>query len=240
MSCVEEACKLASRVSINIEAPTPEHLATLATGKELDRGILEAMRLVKRIRERYRGRAPAGQTTQFVVGAANETDKDILHASHALYKDLGLNRIFFSAYHPIPGSRLEHIPAAPPMREHRLYQSEWLLRVYRFSMEDIDQALTEGGDLDIAQDPKMVIAKKQPWLFPIDVNDASYRQLLRIPGIGPTSARRIVQAREEHTIRSLGELGKLGCASKRAAPFLWLKDMETESRNFAVQVPLFA
>ena len=240
LGCVEEACRLASRVSVNMEAPTVHHLAQLATGKDLHKGILEPMRWVKRIMATHEAHAPAGQTTQFVVGAAGETDKDILHTAHNLYGGMGLRRIYFSAFRPVDGSRLEDVGPAPPMREHRLYQSDWLLRVYRFPPEDVELALTTNGNLPLLKDPKLAIAEKQPWLFPLDVNKASYEELLRVPGIGPTSARRIVRTRKEHAIASVRELRKMGAAAKRAAPFLWLKDMERPSRPFAIQVPLFA
>jgi predicted DNA-binding helix-hairpin-helix protein len=240
IDCVEAACRLASRVSVNMEAPTSHHLARLASGKDLQAGILEPMRWVKQIQMTHTTHVPAGQTTQFVVGAAGETDGDILNTAHSLYKDLSLARIYFSAYHPMGDPRLEGVPPAPPMREHRLYQSDWLLRVYRFSFQEVGLALKEGRDLPLSKDPKLVIAERQPWLFPVDVNRASYEELLRVPGIGPVSARRIIQVRREHAISSLKELREMRAAARRAAPFLWLKDTERNSRPFAIQAPLFA
>lgn len=238
-SCVEEACRLASRVSVNMEAPTPEHLSKLSVRKDLYKGILEPMRLVQRLVSSHQVRLPAGQTTQFVVGAAGESDKDILEATHNLYKEVGLARAYFSAFRPVPDSRLEHIKAAPPMREHRLYQSDWLLRVYKFSLQEVELALKKDGNLPLSKDPKLLIAERQPWLFPVDVNTADYHELLRVPGIGPASAKRIVQARRQHRILSVKELRQLGAATTRAASFVWLKHMERSSRPFAVQSPLF-
>ena len=240
IDCVEAACRLASRVSVNMEAPTSRHLARLASGKDLQTGILEPMRWVKQIKMDHVTQVPAGQTTQFVVGAAGETDGEILNAAHSLYNDLTLTRIYFSAYRPMGDPRLEGVPPAPPMREHRLYQSDWLLRVYRFSFQEVGLALKEGRDLPLSKDPKLVIAERQPWLFPVDVNRASYEELLRVPGIGPISARRIIRVRREHAISSLKELKEMRAAARRAAPFLWLKDMERKSRPFAIQAPLFA
>jgi predicted DNA-binding helix-hairpin-helix protein len=240
LDCVEEACKLATRVSVNMEAPTAVHLARLSGKKDLDKGILTLMRWAKRTMAADERRAPAGQTTQFVVGAASEADHDILEATHRLYGDIGLRRVYFSAFRPVPGSRLEDVRPAPPMREHRLYQSDWLLREYRFSLSEVELALKSDGNLPLSKDPKLLIAERQPWLFPVDVNKAAYEELLRVPGIGPLSARRIIQVRREHAIASPEELRKLGAAAKRAAPFLWLKDAERASRQFAFQAPLFS
>jgi putative DNA modification/repair radical SAM protein len=238
-SCVEEACHVATRVSVNIEAPTAEHLAKLSSKKNLNKGIIEPMRWVRQIRATTEGATPAGQTTQFVVGAAGEHDRDILRMSGSLYKDMRLQRIYFSAFLPVAGSRLEGLGPAPPIREHRLYQSDWLLRVYRFSLDEVELALKRDGDLPLTKDPKLVIAEKQPWLYPVDVNKACYEELLRVPGIGPLSAKRILNTRNLHTIRSLDELRKMGTAIKRAAQFLWLKDTERSSQPFAIQAPLF-
>jgi len=238
-SCVEEACRLASRVSVNMEAPTPEHLSKLSVRKDLYKGILEPMRLVSRLVSAHQGRLPAGQSTQFVVGAAGESDRHILETTHGLYKEVGLARAYFSAFRPVHDSRLEHVRPAPPMREHRLYQSDWLLRVYRFPLQEVELALKKDGDLPLSKDPKQLIAEKQPWLFPVDVNTADYYELLRVPGIGPISAKRILQVRRQHSISSVKELRQLGAATTRAASFVWLKDMERSSRPFPMQSPLF-
>jgi putative DNA modification/repair radical SAM protein len=240
LACVEEACRLASRVSVNMEAPSARHLARLSSRKELDKGILEPMRWAQRTMAADPGLVPAGQTTQFVVGAAGESDSDILHAASNLYRDVGLRRAYFSAFQPVRDSPLENAPPTPPMREHRLYQCDWLLRIYGFSLSEVELALGRDGNLALSTDPKLVVAQKQPWLFPVDVNAASFRELLRVPGIGPLSARRILRTRREHKITSLEELRKMGAANRRAAPYLWLKDMERPSRPFAIQHPLFS
>jgi len=239
LACVEEACRLADRVSVNMEAPTAAHLARLSSRKDLYNGILEPMRWVKKVISRNETLVPAGQTTQFVVGAAGETDRDLLHATAQLYSDVGLRRAYFSAFRPIRDSRLEGARATPSTREHRLYQSDWLLRIYGFSLSEVELALGRNDKLPLAKDPKLVIAERQPWLFPVDVNNATHEQLLRVPGIGPISARRIIQTRREHTIRSLVELRKMGVATRRATPFLWLKEMQGPSL-FPVQISLFA
>jgi len=223
--CVEEGCKLASRVSVNIEAPTAQHLAKLSSKKDLYQGILEPMRWVKQLIATNETLVPAGQTTQFVVGASGETDRDILHTTEALYNEIELRRAYFSAFRPISGSRLEELRPTLPMREHRLYQADWLLRVYGFTPQEVELALGESGNLPLTKDPKLVIAQKQPWLFPIDVNRASYDELLRVPGIGPVSAGRIIEARSEHSIFSLEQLKKMRVITKRAVPFIWFQGM---------------
>ena len=223
--CVEEACKLANRVSINMEAPTTHHLAKLSSKKDLRQHIVERMRWVKQLTSINESLVPSGQTTQFVVGAAGETDHDLLQTTTALYREIGLRRAYFSAFQPVRGSRLEGVRATPPMREHRLYEADWLLRIYGFSLREVELALGPEGNLPLKEDPKLVIAEKQPWLFPIDVNRASYEELLRVPGIGPTSARRIIEARMEHSIFSLDQLRKMRVVTKRAAPFIWFNGM---------------
>lgn len=223
--CIEEGCKLANRVSLNVEAPTARHLSKLSSKKDLYRDILERMRWAKQIMDSNEGLVPSGQTTQFVVGAAGETDRDILQTAAALYREIELRRIYFSAFQPIPESPLEGLCPTPPLREHRLYQTDWLLRVYGFSPQEVELALGEKSNLPLTKDPKLTIAQKQPWLFPVDVNRASYEELLRVPGIGPVSAKRIVEARREYSIFSLDQLKKMRVVTGRAASFIWFQGM---------------
>lgn len=223
--CVAEGCRLASRVSVNMEAPTAQHLAKLSSKKDLSQGIVQRMRWVKQLVATDERLVPSGQTTQFVVGAAGETDRDILHTTEALYHDMELRRVYFSAFRPIRGSRLEGLRPVSPLREHRLYQADWLLRVYGFSPQELELALDKSSNLRLSRDPKLVIAQKQPWLFPVDVNTASYDELLRVPGIGPVSAGRITEARKEHSIFSLQQLKKMRVATNQAAPFIWFQGM---------------
>jgi putative DNA modification/repair radical SAM protein len=229
--CIEAACRLASRVSVNIEAPTAPYLARLSRKKDLHHGILERMRWVKQLISKYENLVPSGQTTQFVVGAAGETDRDILRATKALYSEISLRRIYFSAFRPIMNSPLEELQPTPPMREHRLYQADWLLRVYRFSLDEVGLAIDSNGSLSLGKDPKLTIARKQPWLFPLDLNKAAYEELIRAPGIGPTSAKRIIQARREHSILSLQQLKKMGVVTSRALPFIWFKGMLADEKQ---------
>jgi predicted DNA-binding helix-hairpin-helix protein len=120
---------------------------------------------------------------------------------------------------------LEGVPAAFAMREHRLYQADWLLRVYGFSFNEVDLALGKTGNLALGKDPKFIITQAQPWLFPVDVNNASYNELLRVPGIGPTSAQRILFAHSVRSINSPEQLRKMRVVIKRAAPYIRFKGM---------------
>jgi len=219
-SCVEEACRIATRVSVNMEAPTAAHLARLSSRKDIHSGILERMNWVKRLTEKHPGLAPGGQTTQFVVGAAGETDRDLLVRTDSLYSEIGLKRVYFSAFRPIHESRLENLTPTPPLREHRLYQADWLLRIYGFSIKEVDLALSQSGNLPLDRDPKQLIAREQPWFFPVDINKASYVELLHVPGIGPASARKIIEVRKESKIDSLKQLQKMRVVVKRAAPYI--------------------
>jgi len=228
---VEQACRIANRVSVNIEAPTERHLARLSSKKAIYNDIVERMRWMKTIMDTNEGITPSGQTTQFVVGASGEADRDILRTTSALYREVDLRRAYFSAFQPVSRSPLEGVPAAPPMRQHRLYQADWLLRVYGFSPHEVELALGADHNLPLKRDPKMMIALRQPWLFPVDVNTACYEELLRVPGIGPISAGRIMEARRDFSITSLEQLRKMGAVTKRAMSYVRYASMLAEEKQ---------
>jgi len=228
---VEEGCRLANRVSVNMEAPTVQHLSRLSSRKDLYQGILEPMYWVKKLKAANDRLVPSGQTTQFVVGAAGETDRDILRTTTALYQELALQRVYFSAFRPVRNSPLEGQPPTPPLREHRLYQTDWLLRVYGFTHSEVELALGRTGNLPLSRDPKLVIAGKQHWLFPVDVNAASYDELLRVPGIGPASAKRIIETRRNHSIFSVKQLRKMRVSVRKALPYIWFRGMLTVEKE---------
>ncbi|MEW6324746.1 MAG: putative DNA modification/repair radical SAM protein [Nitrospirota bacterium] len=220
LSAVERTMQLADRVSLNLEAPTPAHLAKLSSKKNFLDAILTRMVWVKRVQERQPGLIRAGQITQFVVGAAGESDQDVLTTTSRLYEQVRLRRAYFSAFSPVPETPLDSLPPAPLLRQHRLYQADWLLRFYGFSLTEL--VFDERGHLPQAADPKMAWALRHPEYFPLDLRRASPEQLLRVPGIGPISARRIVDLRRDAVITDLRQLSRLGVAAKRAAPFLLL------------------
>jgi len=217
---VEQAVRLASRVSINLEAPSSERLARIAPGKSLEE-LVEPLRWVHRLRLESEGRlAPAGQTTQFVVGAAGESDRELLQTVVQLYQEVDLHRVYFSAFQPVPDTPLASHPPTPLWREHRLYQSDFLLRRYGFTLDEL--IFDEEGSLPRQADPKRMWALAHPEFFPVEVNNASREQLLRVPGIGPRSASRILRWRREGKFRTLTDLKKAGVVIRWAAPFVLL------------------
>lgn len=220
---------LADRMSVNIELPTAEGLRRLAPHKSR-KNILTPMRLVQKEREENRQEiklyksaprfVPAGQSTQMIIGATPETDYQILNVAETLYKKFDLKRVFYSAFVPVNSDR--DLPAlkgeGPPLlREHRLYQADWLLRFYHFKAEEL---LDETNpNFNVFLDPKCCWALKHLEQFPVEVNRADYRMLLRVPGIGYKSASRIVKARR---MGALGyeDLKKMGVVLKRALYFI--------------------
>jgi len=218
---VERAMELADRVSLNLEAPNPDRLARLAGKKDFYNELLTPLRWVHEITQRRGpGLLPSGHTTQFVVGASGESDREILSTVEELYGESHLARAYYSAFKPVSDTPLQDEPATSPVREHRLYQSDFLLRCYGFALEDL--VFDDKGHLPVDTDPKTLAALHRPELFPIEVNTASRRELLRVPGIGPQSADRIVRLRRQGCLRSLKDLGESGAAAKRAAPFVLL------------------
>ncbi len=225
---VDAVGRLADRISVNVELPSEQSLQLLAPQKP-PTAIFSPMNYIKRAqtmyledRRHFRSApqfAPAGQTTQLIVGATPDTDLTILRLSHALYQKYRMKRVYFSAYIPVglhpalpvTGSQV------PLLREHRLYQADFLLRQYAFSPEEI---VSEAAPLlDPELDPKCSWALRHPEQFPVEVNTAPYETLLRVPGLGVTSARRIVGARRQSRL-TLEHLRRLGVVMKRAQFFL--------------------
>jgi putative DNA modification/repair radical SAM protein len=224
---VRRAGLAADRISVNIELPSSESLHRLAPQKRKE-AILEPMKLIgteigSSLVERTLSRkapkfAPAGQSTQMIIGASPETDLQILRLSQGLYRRMNLKRVYYSAFVPVNDDNRLPVLASPPLlREHRLYQADWLLRFYGFSAEEILSDATP--DLDESFDPKTAWALRHPEFFPVEVNRADYLTLLRVPGIGVTSAKRIVAARRFSVITPEG-MKKIGVVMKRAKYFI--------------------
>lgn len=205
-SCISQAAKLANRISLNIEVPTEEDLKCLSPDKDLKKGFFYTLSLIKsELQKRFfRGQRNPSLTTQFVVGAAQETDKEIIQKTHLLYKNFRLARVFYSAFRPVLDTPLQDQPAESLTREYRLYQADFLLRFYQFQPWEIP--LDSQGFLAEHQDPKMIWAQNHPELYPINLNQASYPQLLKVPGVGPTLAQKIVNLRRQKKIRSWQQL----------------------------------
>ena len=222
---IDRAMALATRVSVNMEAPTAAHLARIAPGKDFAQQILAPMRRVARAIAR--GEFPrAGQTTQFVVGAAGESDRQIATAAAAGYRELALARVYYSAMQPIAGTPVEGRAPIPFLREHRLYQTDFLLRSYGFSLDEIH--FDDAGALPLDADPKTAWARNHPERFPLELNQARWDELVRVPGIGPRSARRLLQMRRTLRLRDVTVLRAAGASWKVAAPFVLLDGRPAE------------
>ncbi len=210
---------LADRVSVNLEAPNDRRLARLAPHKIFTEELLQPLRWVEELRREQGGRGPS-TTTQFVVGAAGESDLELLLTTHYLHLQLGLKRAYFSGFAPIPDTPLSEEPPNPPIREHRLYQASFLLRDYGFDVEELP--FQPDGNLPHTEDPKVAWAQAHLTENPIEVNTADREAILRIPGVGPKGADKLLAARRLGRIGDLSALGKLGISTRRAAPYILL------------------
>ena len=219
---------LADRMSINLELPSNDSLKLLAPDKSRE-SILGPMGMIKTgINEnrtelvKYKAApqfVPAGQSTQMIIGATPETDYQIINLSAALYKKYDLKRVFYSAYMPVPGSRdLPAVGSKPQLlREHRLYQADWLMRFYKFDASEIIGE--DKPNLNLLIDPKCNWALNNFDYFPVEVNTAPYEVLLRVPGLGVTGASKIIRARKSGTL-DFPDLKKIGVVLKRAQYFI--------------------
>lgn len=214
-----EAMRLADRVSVNLEAPNTQRLSALAPHKIFTEELLQRLRWIEEIRREVPGRWPSS-TTQFVVGASDESDVELLTTTEFLHREMGLARTYFQAFTPVPDTPLEEHPPTPPRREHRLYQASFLLRDYGFTTEELP--FDAGGSLPLESDPKLAWARRHLIHSPIEVNTADRRELVRVPGIGPKGAERVLTARRQGKLRALSDLSKLGIRARRAAPFILL------------------
>jgi putative DNA modification/repair radical SAM protein len=229
---IHQAGLYADRVSINVELPTARGLERLAPEKSAIR-IEGAMRDMKGAIEdgrdatrKYRSApnfAPAGQSTQMIVGADSANDSDIVVRASQLYDRFALRRVYYSAFSPIPdASAVLPLQRPPLMREHRLYQSDWLMRFYGFKAKEV-VAATEDGMLPLDIDPKMAWALKFRQSFPVDVNRASKDQLLRVPGLGTRAVKRILQTRRWRMLR-LDDVARLTVSIAKVRPFIVTTD----------------
>ena len=224
---VTEAGRYADRLSINLEIAKEENLKRLAPEKNhasifrpmsyISQGFLESAEERRHLRHAPRF-APAGQSTQMIVGASDETDHEILTLSSSLYARLSMKRVYYSGYIPVNDYDRRLPTQQPPLaREHRLYQADWLMRFYGFRSNEIVDELHPNLDLEI--DPKLSWALRHPEYFPVDINRADYELILRVPGIGVKSAQLIITARRYRSITA-SMLRKMGVVMKRAQYFL--------------------
>jgi putative DNA modification/repair radical SAM protein len=228
---IDEAGKYADRISINIEMPRPADLQRLAPEKNLDRIQLAMGRIRERIQHNAEERkhsaqatgfAAAGQSTQMIVGATDATDQTILDRANGLYTQYQLKRVYYSAFSPIPSASSKLPLIAPPLlREHRLYQADWLMRFYGFEAGELTTETMPNLDLRI--DPKLAWALRNRQWFPVDLNKAARHLLLRVPGLGVRNVDRIIRVRRWSSVR-LQDLLRLRVPLKKALPFIETAD----------------
>lgn len=218
-SDLERAARLADRLSLNLEAPSADYLARISPERSWSNDLVE--RLVWARDWMRAGMVPSGLATQFVVGAAGEHDRDLLSAGSWLYSELGMRRVYFGAFRPVAGTPLEHAERTPQARVQRLTQADWMLRQYGFAQGELPFGAE--GDLPLHLDPKLAWALAHPERFPVELNTAGPEELLRVPGIGPTSVQRILRLRRLHPFRDLSHLKSLGTQAGKARDFVTLE-----------------
>lgn len=224
---LHEAGLYADRLSVNIEIPSEASLQKVAPEKNY-RDIIVPMNYLRHEKEKYVDEKPriksaplflpAGQSTQLIVGASPENDRHILRLANGLYQQQKLKRVYYSGYVPIQtDNRVPQLKAPPLVRENRIYQADWLLRFYGFSVDEIVD--DQHPDLDLEIDPKLAYALRHPDQFPVDINRADYEMILRVPGIGVKSAKKIISSRR-HQYLHAEHLQKIGVVLKRARHFI--------------------
>ena len=223
-AAIEEAVSLASAVSLNIETPGADNLAKLSNKKDYLRDIIEPMKRISQMTAKGARFQRVHQTTQFIVGAAEEDDRQIVRYMGGLYDRLHLNRIYFSAYQQglgtgdLPAERILQDPRAILTREHRLYQVDFLMRKYGFKDNEI--LFDEKGRLSLDKDPKQIWAEMNPERFPIDINRAEKMELLRVPGLGLVTVNRILKQRRTGKLHRIEDIAKPGKLLNKAKQYL--------------------
>ena len=225
LEAIRTALSLATAVSLNIEAPNARRFAALSSFKNYESGIIAPLKFLADETRRGAEFGKVKCTTQFIVGASDESDREIVGTMGAIYRKLRFERVYFSAYQSglgdrgLPGEqRFSLAPEDRLTREHRLYQTDFLLRSYHFAPEEI--LFGQDGNLDLERDPKDVWATAHPELFPLPVNRADKELLLRVPGLGPVAVGRILEARGMTHLRTLADAGLTGKLAVKAAGFL--------------------
>lgn len=231
---IKQAVQVADRVGINIEFPKAEHFDDMKIFLDFRQDVLKRMRLLAHeIRKAQKeGRCKAGLDSQMVVGAAGETDREIIEASDWMYNKLGARRVYYSTFNPVRETPLEHLPPESKWREYRLYQCSFLLQQFGFKRSDFTKFVLDGdGMLDLRHDPKLLYAAKNE--LSVNVNSAGFEELVKVPGIGVETANRILESRGLGARFVNGcELRNVGVILKRAAPFIELGSRQTRLHSF--------
>jgi predicted DNA-binding helix-hairpin-helix protein len=248
---INEMALYANRLSVNLETATTQGLNELTSTKEYKEGILRKIRTLDSIKRKtekqysqpgwfcdnseiengtdYRFKS---FTTQIIVGANNETDQDVINRMNSLYEETKLYRTYFSAFSPVEGTKLEKKKAEDKTREHRLYETDWLFRIYGFSKKTIESGLNEEGFLPRTCDVKESIAIANKTLFPLDLNSCTREELLLVPGFGPKTVDKVLQIREEKKIREFTDLLKVGVRISKAKNYLNMEGKQTGLVSF--------
>ncbi len=214
---VFELAHYANRLSLNLEVPNAGFFGELGSTKDYASDLEKRLRWIDEAKRRLGG---ISFTTQLILGAAGETDFDVLKKMDSLYRETELHRTYFSAFRPVQGTPLGNEKAERPERAYQLYQADWLLRVYGFELKELGLGLNEQGNFGNAHDIKFEVAKNSPNLFPVDVNCACREELLRVPGIGPMGAENILRRRGQKKFDDFKDLKKAGVIVKRAQAFI--------------------
>jgi len=240
VSEVERAARLADRLSLNLEAPSAERLARVSPERDWAGDLITRLTWARDWQRA--GLLKSGIATQFVVGASGESDRELLLTTTWLYRELDLRRVYFGAFRPARDTPMEHLAPTPFVREQRLKEADWLVRHYGFAPPELPFDPT--GDLPLHIDPKLAWALAHPEHFPIELNTADQEQLLRVPGLGPISIRRIIRLRREGQFRDPTQLKGLGGATARAQDFVTFsgrffgRDLAARVRHYAPRGPL--
>jgi len=217
---IKRAAELSDRIGINIELPNKEHYEDMKLYLTFVQDVVRRLRWISKEVEKLQkeGKCKAGLDSQMVVGASNETDKEIIEMSDWLYNELNTQRVYYSRFDPVKNTPLENKQPENPWREYRLYQSSFLLRDYSFEADDF--VFDDNDRLNLKQDPKFLIAKEKELI--VDINDADFGELIKVPGIGLKTAQKII---ENRPIKNASVLRSVGVITKRAMPFIEVNNM---------------
>ncbi|MDO8537481.1 MAG: putative DNA modification/repair radical SAM protein [archaeon] len=228
---IKQLIELSDRVSLNLESPTKSAFGELCSTKDYNNDVLRRLRWINDLKQG--DEISSGFTTQMVVGAAGETDMNYLETTWNLYKEHGLRRAYFSAFDACAHTPLENGKSIPLRRENFLYRMDWMLRFYKFKFSELKSMVGENGNMPLNIDPKMNFALQNPDKFPVDINNASFDELIRVPGIGLEGAKKIEAFTERNKIHSINELKEFGIRYKEAALFIEVEGLrQTNLRGF--------
>ncbi|KZX10346.1 helix-hairpin-helix domain-containing protein [Methanobrevibacter curvatus] len=225
---IKRAMSLADRVSINIESGTESGLNEISPNKNLQKDIIRRFKWINNLSKRNRNLAPAGSTTQYIIGANNESDEEVLSSVNELYKKINLKRSYYSPFESVAGTEFENHENCDNKRSNRLYQADALISQYNFKLNEL--IFNKEGIL-IEEDPKYASALEMD-IFPVDINSASYKELIRVPGIGLISAKKILKIRKKQKFKNIEQLKKIGVVTSRAEKFIKIDGSYQSSLNF--------